>query len=278
MESLLLFEHIPKTAGSTFNHILDRQYSRGFVIQGMDVLASIQAFEKMSPKQKQQFDHIRGHGAQLLLPHLENAFSLTFLRNPVAQLLSQYHFILNNRAHRSNEAVLRMKSVEDYFAYAKENGEDNLQTRVLAKDTSWITRDPIRESDQNMLNQALKNLAGFDRVFLTERFDEALLMLQNQLLWKKPPFYLRINQSKKRKNQPPPSRALIEKIETFQHLDMQLYAKAKELFESYRQSWPSQGELACFRAKNHWAGPLTHVAHLPKRAFRKWGRQRTVDC
>lgn len=277
MKPQLLFEHIPKTAGSTFCHVLQRQYDSGFGIQGMGVLESLQAFEQLPPQKQKAFDFVRGHGAMLLAPYLKKLFAITFLRHPVAHFLSQYHFILNNSAHRSHRAILKLNGVEDYFGYAKENGEDNLQTRVMAQDTSWITRNPTRQSDQNMLRIAMQNIQRFDRVFLTEHFDEALLMLQKHLHWKSSPFYVRINQNKNKQKQPPPNRDLIKRIETFQHLDMQIYTKAVEIFESYRTSWPTVGELSRFRAKNRWAGPLVHVAQLLKRAFRKLGRRQTKD-
>lgn len=250
----VLFEHLPKTAGSTFNFILSRQYPHFFHISGIDPLDSIQKFRSLPPEEQKAFSLVHGHAALELESCLDHPFLITFLRDPVDQFLSQYYFIQNNKRHKSHGDVSRITSIEDYLGYSKEHCQDNLQTRVLSKNLSWIS-GKATEADRDFhscFEEAFKNLERFDTVLLTGRFDESLLLLKKRLGWKKTPVYFRINRTRHRLSKKEQDLSLIHKIERHQAYDMQLYERALQCFEEYLPDLPQPEELKRFRKNNRW--------------------------
>ena len=102
----LIFLHIPKTAGTTLNRIIEREYSP-FAIFTMDphrIRATAERFKRLPEGRRRRFHVVRGHlfyGIHQFLP--QGATYITMLREPVARLLSSYYFVLRrplNPLHR----------------------------------------------------------------------------------------------------------------------------------------------------------------------------------
>src|SRR5205823_8424847 len=93
----LIFLHIPKTAGTTLNRIIEWQYSplSIFTIDPHGIRATPERFKTLSERRRRQLRVVRGHmvyGIHEFLPQCASYMSM--LRHPVARLLSAYSFIL----------------------------------------------------------------------------------------------------------------------------------------------------------------------------------------
>src|SRR6059058_5429994 len=136
----LIFLHIPKTAGTTLNRIIEWQYSP-FEIFTMDpyrIRATPERLKRLPERRRRRLRMVRGHmlyGIHEFLP--QGATYFTMLRDPVARALSTYYFILRrplNPLHRKVKGG--GLTIEDCIQQFPER--HNLQCRFIAgvKDTA----------------------------------------------------------------------------------------------------------------------------------------------
>ena len=244
--SLLVFVHVPKTAGSTLRSVLNmnepgaRSRALGNVFKGGGGIDRT-VMARMSKNEGPDLTGVgivRGHfplGIRDYLPsHLPKRRVLqcfTFLRDPVERTLSHYYSIRDRRegedeAGKYAEAPLRPDSTLD-DALAAGYIHDNLHTRMLCGDP-----EPFGEVTEEMLAQAKRNLAE-ELVFfgLTERFDESLVLAKRRLGLKAILYRSsgRVNPERPRGDEIPAEvRRAAERCNRY---DIELYRHAKELFE-----------------------------------------------
>ena len=244
---LLLFVHIPKTAGTTLRTVLSmnepgaRSRAVGNVFKGGGGIS-----RTVVPRLRQgnlpdltRIRLIRGHvplGVRdLYAPHLAEGREMrcfTFLREPADRTLSHF-FAIRAEGRAYGLPPLGPNATLDE---ALERGyvHDNLQTRML----SGLT-EPFDEVDDDMLERAKHNLSEELAFFgLTERFDESLVLAKQRLglrtiLYRSS----RVNTGRPRGNDIPAD--LREAAERCNRYDMELYAFAQELFEKI----PERGKL-----------------------------------
>jgi len=265
---LLIFIHIPKTAGLTMSQVLARQFGRSAawgtrwgprlpadtcrplgVYVGLRLrphgtwypeLPQVAAFRfnQLPGGRRARIRAIKGHMGYGLGQYLPRpAAHFTLLRDPVERVLSHYYYT----ADWEN----RPQDV-DLFAHIRGHIEGNLQTRMLAAPYDGNCDLPPDE----LLARARQNLRTCAVVGLTEHFDETLLLLRKQFGWRWP-VYVRINVNHKR---PPRSAIPAEtraQLTADNSLDVALYEFARELFaEQVRQYGPSfDADLRAFRSR-----------------------------
>ena len=250
----VVFVHIPKTAGSTLHTILDDFYQLVFHVDGLSAQQSLQKFYALSKEQQNSFEVVKGHLTLRLLEYIENPFVITYLRNPVDLFLSQYYYVKRANKSKHHKDVKNM-SIEDFIEFVKAKGYDNLQTRHLSNATLHITDESSKPIDfdtqgEEMLAKAKINMDTFDMVFDVKDFDASLIVLKKSLNWKKTPYYLAKNVTKKRTLQTALSDDLIGKIEALNTYDMQLYQyfKSKDRRQNDKQALAK--EINSFKLKN----------------------------
>ncbi len=173
----VIFLHLPKTAGSTINAILARQYPRRqrYVINPVRAGHSEDRFRKLPEDRRARVRLLRGHfmyGMHRWMPR--QCVYFTFLRSPVARAMSVYRYISQNPVH-PRHALGKGLSPEEFLADDRLHPA-NVQTRAIAGP---------RVADEDLLDTAKANLdAHFAVAGLAERFDESLLLLQDALGWK----------------------------------------------------------------------------------------------
>jgi len=224
----LIFLHIPKTAGTTLNRIIEWQYSP-FEIFTMDpyrIRATPERLKRLSERRRRRLRMVRGHmfyGIHECLP--QGATYITMLRDPVPRALSAYYFILRRPLNPFHRKVKRERlGIEDCVRLFPQR--NNLQSRLIAgvKDTAI--------ADERLLDMAKEHLIkSFSVVGISERFEESLMLIATTFDWEIP-FYKNCKVSK---TQPQINPGTVEMIRDHNRLDVELYEFGKGLFEESLQ-------------------------------------------
>jgi len=217
------FIHIPKTAGSTLEHIIAEQYPVGGVLNlrrlALGEEEQVQRIRAMPPATRVVSGHLHyGYTAQV--PGSWRAF--TMLRDPIERVISLYYYIAREPRHITHEAFKRGKITMEKLAMR--------QGRVQACFLAGIApKQPC--PDDELLEQAKANLESNVTAFgLTERFDESLLLFNRALGWQVRG-YVRQNVTKNRPTQDAIADRDLAVIRAHKGVDQELYDFAKSLFE-----------------------------------------------
>jgi hypothetical protein len=245
MKDLIFFNHIPKTAGSSFLNVLFNQYTKNeiFHLDAMNIVSSIEQFKSLPKSHKNQLNCISGHLSFLLENEIERPFlKITMLREPVDTFVSNFYYIKRATWNRNHNDVKNMNSIVDFAEYCIQHNMTNQQTRYLAEDVDYLLKNeyPEFKVDKNTLDKALKNLDNHDFVFLSEEFDKALLFLKNKLKWKSTPYYKIANKTSNRISVTDLSELELKTINQCIHYDLILYDAALLKFEKMLIDQPDE--------------------------------------
>jgi hypothetical protein len=272
---LLVFFHIPKTAGTTLTTVLRmnepgaRTRHGGNVFKGGGGVKHGVTFENLLKNSGGELDRARiltGHfplGIREYIPREREARYFTFLREPADRTLSHFFQIREKRggSEEPNKFDLPPLPADATVEDALERGylHDNVQTRML----SGLT-EPFGDVTDEMLEQAKHNLREELAFFgLTERFDESLVLAQRRLgfrsiLYRSPAGTRsdrsarratgRVSTTRPRGDEVPED--LAEAAEACNRYDIELYRYAEELFDAApeRQGLEFEVEVAALRA------------------------------
>ena len=248
----LLFLHIPKTAGLNLRHVINYQYG----LENVCVPEAAEDMTRRGPywryleegtslphKGTPGFDPNIGFRRRLLawtergntprvvmghfwfglheeIPHPSSYF--TILREPMERTLSVYF-------HRRNQYGFRL-SLEEWIHSARDFQLDNAQTRFLCgrlpDEDVWFTK-----CTPEMLELAKRNLRErFSVVGITERFDEAYLLMARTFGWRVSGYDVyNVNRRRPRGDAIP--NAIRQRLEERNRFDAELYEFARALFE-----------------------------------------------
>ena len=224
----VIFLHIPKTAGTTLNRIIERQYSPFaiFTIDPYRIRATVERLKRFPEERRRRLRVVRGHlfyGIHEFLP--QGATYITVLRDPVARLLSAYYFVLRRPLNPLHRKLKREGlGVEDCIRLFPDR--NNTQCRFIAgvEDTAI--------NDERLLAIAKENLTrSFSVVGISERFEESLMLMATTFAWQIP-FYENCRVAKTRPQIDPRT---VEMIRDHNRLDLELYEFGKGLFEESLQ-------------------------------------------
>ncbi len=227
-DKTLIFLHIPKTAGTTLNRIIESQYSPWaiYTIDPHRIRATPERLTRLPEARRRRLRVVRGHffyGIHECLP--QGATYITMLRDPVARVLSAYHFILRRPLNPLHRKLKRERlTVQDCLRLFPQR--HNLQCRLL----SGIQDSSIK--DEQLLETAKKNLiTSFKVVGVSERFEESLSLMAQAFGWR-----IRFYENRKvAKNRPVVDPQLAKTIREHEYLDVELYEFGKNLFEEALQ-------------------------------------------
>jgi len=255
ISTVLIFLHIPKAAGSTVNGILTRQYGRSAYYRlaippeakaKRDNLKTPGAFlgdpeyleqiRLLSPDRLDRLRVLSGHvcyGVHEYLNSPARARYMVILRDPVERLLSEYGYL---RATRPQDYTMSLEAfIRDHHWI------DNLQTRMLSSSNGLMVDLPFGGCDERHLGLACQRLRGdVDLLGLQEAFDASLLLFQQMLGWK-PPYYAYRNKTADRATDI--ESRLREYVISANRLDSALYRTGLETFERWISAHFSAAEL-----------------------------------
>lgn len=265
-----IYMHIPKTGGSTFNHMLKTKYKGKpvFVIDNNRPVASIrEGLGQLDDQQKKRLKLVYGHmyyGAHQYL-HEEYSY-FTMLRHPVDRVISLYKEILRNpQTEICKYVIANNVSLKELVTSGRYHELNNDQTKRIAGETP-----AYGECNDALLQKAELNLSkDFCFVGIQERFDESLLLMKKELDWKVNPYYLMLNRSvKEKKIDVDVDEDTIEVIEAYNQQDLALYGNCLEQFNDLTRKHIQylNKNLESFRRKNIRYQKLGN-AYLK---FKKW--------
>ncbi|MCK5057140.1 MAG: sulfotransferase family 2 domain-containing protein [Candidatus Aminicenantes bacterium] len=226
-----IFLHVAKTAGTTLNQVLGREYA--------DILSFY--IPKESESHFEDFkNRLKNENAALIRGHFEFGWHyflsrpftyFTILRDPVERVISEYFYILRSPGHPLFSHVAK-KNVS-LVDFVKKWNAPNLQTKKISGTTfaknSGVSQD-VEVNADNMLKMAKENLnKHFAVVGLTERFDETLILFKREFGWDWP-FYIRDNVTKDKVAGEDIPSSTIDIIKEYNRLDIELYEYAKKCF------------------------------------------------
>ena len=192
----ILFNHIPKTGGTTLRIILNKVYGNNnvFFINSKDIPASYKKFKSLSTDVRNGYSVISGHGSEFFSVLMATPFRICLLREPKSLFISQYNYLRQSKNSNFLNEVSTLNSFDEYIDYAIKSGQDNLLTRYLSKSNSWLVHAqdaiPSMENEgDGLLDAAKKELHGYDFLTDLENFDAGIYCLSKNLGWKSIPNY-----------------------------------------------------------------------------------------
>jgi len=250
-QGLLYYLHIPKTAGTTFTAILDRQFSAEHICPAQlwhELL-------RIPPERLRQYRLLRGHFyycVRALLP--PGTRMVTLLRDPVERSLSHYSHILREPGHYLHDRALALGSLENFLHdHETRTMIENFQVRSIGLDLDPVamasaldadslnhlmlerlveTAMPAGIADDELLKRAKDRLETFAFVGLAERMQEALAVLAHTFDWVMPTAYPNLNVSSNRLRREAIPMQTLDLIREYTQLDSELYEHARCLFEA----------------------------------------------
>lgn len=228
----LIFLHIPKSGGTTLHGIIESQYPSQAIltIDGAHVQASIAEFKALPEAERARLQVLKGHmpfGLHEWLP--QSSTYITLLRNPVERAISHYYHIVRTPHHTHHAAVAGTGM--DLATFVREGVSriiDNGQVRLLAAREEM----PYGQCSASMLEQAKSNVERYFRVVgFTERFDETLVLLNQEFGWGVN-YYHRRNVGKNRPQTASVPDETLRLIAELNEYDLQLYRFATERMDA----------------------------------------------
>ncbi|MEO8044963.1 MAG: sulfotransferase family 2 domain-containing protein [Spartobacteria bacterium] len=176
----VIFLHLPKTAGTTLNRLIEWEYplSEIYSIDPVFDEWSVAHLRKRSPDRLKKIRIFKGHmrfGLHEVLP--QPATYITVLRDPVDRMLSAYYFMRNYKLHPLYWKFRREKwTLEDF---ARRSPRKNVQCKILAgaEYRGDCTAEICERAKENLLRH-------FSVVGLSERFEESLALMKLRFGWK----------------------------------------------------------------------------------------------
>ena len=176
-DKVVIFHHIPKTAGMTLNEYLIKFYP-------IEHTYHHNVFYNKFSSPQEQLQHIKyywGHRSWDQIDSIKsNKYLFTLLRKPRDRLISWYNFInsasLDDCLTLPSHLIGKLFSFDDFFHLNNKYTNifiDNVYVRQLISGGFDYNNLPVfsAENEQHYLSEALQNLYSFDFVGLVEQFD-----------------------------------------------------------------------------------------------------------
>lgn len=225
-EESVIFLHLPKTAGTTLNRLIEWEYPLTEMYSVDPVLFewSYARLRNLPKKRLRKTRIFKGHmlfGLHEVLP--QPATYITVLRNPVDRVLSAYYFMRGYKLHPLYWKLRRNKwSLEEYV---ERTTRDNVQCKIIA---NAAYHEPCT---QEIMERALQHLDRyFSVVGLSERFEESLALMKLRFGWQLKS-YSAFNVTRSRPKRQDLPQTSLDMIAERNRFDVALYRHATKLFE-----------------------------------------------
>ena len=236
----IIFLHLPKTAGTTLNRLIEWEYPLREMYSVDPVLYEWSAarLRKLSQRRLRKTRMFKGHmlfGLHEVLP--QPASYITVLRDPVERVLSAFYFMRSYKLHPLYWKLRNEKWTIEEFA--QRYPRNNVQCNIIAN-AHYHTL-----CTQEVLDRAIEHLNNhFSVVGLSERFEESLALLKLRFGWQLKS-YSSFNVTRARPKKGDLPQATLDLIAEKNRFDINLYQHATQLFESaVRRHQPDVSRIA----------------------------------
>ena len=221
----LIFLHVPKSAGTTLNRLIEWEYPL-FEMYSVDPVLfrwSRARLWRLPQRRLKRFRVFKGHmpfGLHKILP--QPATYITVMRGAVERVISAYYFMSNYKLHPNYWKFRREDwTLEDFV---RRSPRENVQTKMIAG------ADYDAPCTAEILAEAKDNLRYFSLVGLTERFEESLALMKLRFGWKLES-YSSFNVTRTRPKKRDLPQSTLDLIAERNRFDIELYECAAKLFE-----------------------------------------------
>lgn len=257
---LIVFVHIPKTAGTALSTLVQRNYKEIFYLrgshqpEGTNMKDWVDAFNQKNRLLQSQGNStnqfLSGHfgfGLHKFLD-VDACTYITLLRDPVERVISNYYQLRTFGTHTPIGQAANSMDLETFLLTQKCVVLDNLQTRFLsgvgwqqatqAFADGFFSRDEFHvkygDCTQEMLETAKSNLTNYFIFGLQERFPESSALFSELFDWQDiPDRKIHFNDSRPKKDEL--SQEIVQLIENLNALDIQLYQYAADQFDAQKR-------------------------------------------
>jgi hypothetical protein len=245
----IIFLHLPKTAGTTLNRLIEWEYPLSAMYSIDPVLFEWSAahLRKLPLARLRKTRMFKGHmlfGLHEILP--QPSTYITVLRDPVERVLSAFYFMRSYRLHPLYWKLRREKWTIEEFV--QRSTRDNVQCKIIAgADYHAPCTEAILEKASHHLNE------HFSVIGLSERFEESLALMKLRFGWQLKS-YSSFNVTRSRPKRGDLSSTTLDLISDRNRFDVALYQHAAMLFETAVSKQPGEvkriaGELETTRAR-----------------------------
>ena len=221
----LIFLHVPKSAGTTLNRLIEWEYPL-FQMYSVDPVLfrwSRAHLWRLPQRRLKRFRVFKGHmpfGLHKILP--QPATYITVMRGAMERVISAYYFMSNYKLHPNYWKFRREGwTLEDFV---RRSPRENVQTKMIA----GVDYDAPCTAE--ILAEAKDNLRYFSVVGLTERFEESLALMKLRFGWKLES-YSSFNVTRTRPKKRDLPQSTLDLIAERNRFDIELYECAAKRFQ-----------------------------------------------
>lgn len=265
----LIFLHVPKSAGTTLNRLIEWEYPL-FDIYSVDPVFFRWSRARLFrfPKERlERFRVFKGHmpfGLHAMLA--QPATYTTVLREPVDRVISAFYFMNNYKLHPNYWKFRREGwTLEDFV---RRSPRENVQSKMMAG------ADYDEPCTAEILEKAKENLTQhFSVVGLTERFEESLALMKLRFGWKFDT-YSSFNVTRTRPKKRDLPQSTLDLIAARNRFDVELYNCATKLFQNAVDKNAAQvnqiaGELKAARMQSRPRSVLFSISSAGRKAVNR---------
>lgn len=225
-DETVIFLHVPKTAGTTLNRLIEWEYPLLQIYSVDPVLFtwSTRHLHKLSVERLRRTRMFKGHmafGLHEILP--QPATYITVLRDPVDRVISAFYFMRNYKLHPQYWKLRRENwSLEDFV---HRSPRTNVQCKIIA---GAEYEEPCTPE---IGAKAIENIhRHFSVAGLSERFEESLALMKLRFGWKLES-YSSFNVTRTRPKKRDLPQSTLDLIAEKNSFDVALYAATANKFD-----------------------------------------------
>jgi len=231
IDMTLVFMHVPKTGGTTLEHIIAKnQLVNGLIhVNAPDLERNPLALLKKGGFPRVVMGHHKR--CQLLYQLLDRPlYHITLLREPIGRIISYFNYLQTNRRHKLHEAAREMNFEEflDSEDMVELNNGQTLRIAGLLKKRVLSEESRLPDALEDAKEMLRTRFTFFG---VTEQYAEFLLMAQKVIGWKDI-YFTRKNVSGRAAEHTPIPDSLLDAVRERNQMDIELYDFARQLFET----------------------------------------------
>lgn len=262
-DTLNVFIHIPKTAGTSFNTLLTREFGSNRILHAPDSAhdSGYCTYRSIAAPEKARVRLLRGHILHGIDKHIQRGVNyFTILREPISRIRSFLNHMASEAAVHPRLDTPWYSAIRDWhdaksYVQRRPYDIDNYMVRAL----SGIDFSAGECSDLH-LKAAKQNLDQMLAFGIQERLAESAVLLAQELNWRVVPVL-----SRTKSNNLPRIQLTQTDVATLRDLnyyDLQLYSYASQRFDRI------VNETSVIRRRGYIYSKATPLVSMTERVFR----------